>query len=53
MMDTFTTRTENEEKAMDVIWRAMQEWEEKTCIRFVKRVDQQSYVLFVKARGCV
>lgn len=35
-----------------VIYSAMKEWEEKTCIRFVPRTTQKDYVEFFAGEGC-
>ncbi|KAJ7379140.1 hypothetical protein OS493_017638 [Desmophyllum pertusum] len=42
----------------DSVWKrpailsAMKEWEEKTCIKFVKRTTQKDYIEFFVGKGC-
>ncbi|XP_078357409.1 blastula protease 10-like [Oculina patagonica] len=45
-------------ESADSIWKrpaifsAMKEWEEKTCIKFVKRTTEQAYIEFFVGKGC-
>ena len=38
---------------MQAIEKAMNEWSSLSCIRFVPRTDQESYIEFFKGKGCV
>ncbi|CAB3986435.1 Chymotrypsin-like protease CTRL-1 [Paramuricea clavata] len=38
--------------AKSIIKAAMVAWEKKTCIRFVKRTNQQAYLLIRRKKGC-
>ncbi|KAJ7379142.1 hypothetical protein OS493_017640 [Desmophyllum pertusum] len=46
------------DSSADSIWKrraifsAMKEWEDKTCIKFVKRTTQKAYIEFFVGKGC-
>ena len=40
-------------KAMQAIENAMNEWSSVSCIRFIRRTTEQSYIEFFKGKGYV
>ncbi|XP_078371348.1 meprin A subunit beta-like [Oculina patagonica] len=42
----------NEPRAMNAIRSAMNEWEQKTCVRFKRRTTESAYVSFFRGSGC-
>ncbi|CAH3176710.1 unnamed protein product [Porites lobata] len=49
---TIAPSLSSQPKAMQAIENAMNEWSSVSCIRFIRRTTEQSYIEFFKGKGC-